>query len=119
MTPRRIPVLVPLLLVLAGCGGGGPGPTPSPTAATTSPASGPAAFLADVDATGFGKKDTADPAFVDVGNVACQGLASGVSYGQQVSAFVTSDAGPSQRQAEVLVRSAVANLCPEYRSMLP
>lgn len=115
------------LFLLAACGGGGsePSPTPSPTAAATTapaataPVSGPSAFLADVSASGFGGKDTSDPAFVSVGNVACQGFADGTSYGMQVEAFVTSDAKPTRAQAEALIRSAVRNMCPEYSAMLP
>lgn len=124
MTPRRrrAGLLVLPLFLLAACGGGGsePSPTPSPTAAatTTAPA-GPQAFLADVSAAGFGDKDASDPAFLTVGNTACQGLADGISYGQQVQAFIESDAKPTQAQAETLVRSAVRNLCVEYAAMLP
>lgn len=124
MTPRHraAGVLAAAVLLLAACGGGGsePSPTPSPTAAaTTTPASGPDAFLADITAAGFGDKDTSDPAFLQVGNTACQGLADGISYGQQVQAFVESDAKPTPQQAETLVRSAVRNLCPEKSAMLP
>jgi hypothetical protein len=123
MTPRRwAGVLAVPLLFLAACSGGGnrPSPTPSPTpASTTTPTSGPQVFIADISAAGFGDKDTSDPAFLAVGNTACQGLAAGVSYGQQVQAFVESDAKPTQAQAETLVRSAVANLCPENAGMLP
>lgn len=121
MTPRHwaAAVLAAPLLLLTACGGGdGPDPTPSPSPAATTQA-GPQAFLADVAAAGFGDKDATDPAFVTVGNTACQGLTDGVGYGQQVQAFVSSDAKPSQDQAETLVRSAVRNLCPEYTSMLP
>lgn len=127
MTPRLkalgLTLAVSAGLLLSACGSGGkadPTPIPAAAAATTVAAvAGPQAFLADVAAAGFGEKDTSDPAFLTVGNTACQGLSSGVSYGQQVQAFVESDAKPSQAQAEALVRSAVANLCPEQSSMLP
>lgn len=129
MTPRTkalglaMPALV-LVLLTAGCGGGGDDPTPSPTTAApttvaTTPSTGPQAFLDDVAAAGFGTKDATDPAFTSVGNTACQGLADGVSYGQQVQAFVESDAKPTQAQAETLVRAAVRELCPEHAGMLP
>jgi hypothetical protein len=127
MTPRTkalgLAVTMSAGLLLSACGSGGKAdPTPSPTAAATTTVTtvtGPQAFLADVAATGFGEKDASDPAFLTVGNTACQGLSDGVSYGQQVQAFVESDAKPTQAQAEALVRSAVANLCPEYQAMLP
>lgn len=109
----RLFLVVSSAVALAGCGGN-PAPAPAPTASP-----GPAAFLADVRTAGFGSKDATDPDFVNVGNTACQGLADGVSYGQQVTAFVESDAHPSQQQAETLVRSAVRNLCPEQAGMLP
>jgi hypothetical protein len=121
MTPRRGIAALLLLASLTACSSGGKAdPTSSPTAAaTTTVATGPQAFLADISRSGFGMKDTHDPAFVNVGNTACQGLADGVSYGQQVQAFTESDAKPTAAQAETLVRSAVRNLCPEYQAMLP
>jgi ABC-type glycerol-3-phosphate transport system substrate-binding protein len=98
MTPRTkalgLAVTMSAGLLLSACGSGGKAdPTPSPTAAATTTVTtvtGPQAFLADVAATGFGEKDASE-----------------------------SDAKPTQAQAEALVRSAVANLCPEYQAMLP
>jgi hypothetical protein len=112
---KRLLLLAAVLLAV-GCSHNTP--TPAATTATTA-AAGPAAFLADVAHAGFGTKDASDPAFVNVGNTACQGLTDGVSYGQQVTAFVESAAHPNREQAETLVRSAVRNLCPERSGMLP
>ena len=46
------------------------------------------------------------------------GLADGVSFGQQVQAFVESDEA-NREQVETLVRSAVRNLCPEHSGLVP
>jgi hypothetical protein len=72
--------------------------------------------MADVSKVGFGNKDTTDQA---VGNKTCEAFNDGVSYGDQVSAYLSTDAKPTQVQAETVIRSAVRNLCPEYAAMLP
>jgi len=113
-----------LLIVIAGVAAGNSAdPTPKvalPTATIPpTPTSGPAAFMADVAKVGFGDKDTTDQAFLTVGNKMCEGFNDGVSYGDQVSVLLESDAKPTQVQAETLIRSAVKNLCPEYKPMLP
>ena len=109
------------VVLIVGHGDKNPAPKvalPTVTASPT-PVSGPAAFMADVAKVGFGDKDTTDQTFLTVGNKTCEGFNDGISYGDQVSVYLESDAKPTQVQAETLIRSAVKNLCPEYKPMLP
>lgn len=93
--------------------------TPAQSATSSSPSAGADRFAADLERTGFGQKDTSDPAFIRVGNGVCTGLNDGVSYGNLVQGLAESVAKPTRRQAENFMRSSVENLCPEYASRLP
>lgn len=124
MNHRTIVMSAAVAVMISACsaGPGDAASTPSPAApavTTTTPAPGPDAFLADVAKSGFGNKDETDPAFISVGNQTCEAFNDGVSYGDQLTAYETSDANPTQVQADVVIRSAVRNLCPEYANMLP
>jgi hypothetical protein len=124
---RTLAALVCAAALLTGCGnskhlsgasagGGVESPTPTPT-----PAAGPAAFLADIRRVGFGDKETEgyDTKWLNVGNQACMGMQTGLSYGQAVQAYLETPAKPTQEQAETMARSAIKNLCPEYAAKLP
>ena len=114
---RKLVAVVALVLVSA-CSGGSdkaaPSPTPSPTAAP-----GPATFAAEARMMPFGTKDFAsadDNQLLDIGNVACEGFGSGLTFGRVVQGFVESNARPTTAEAEAFTRLAVRNLCPEYLS---
>jgi hypothetical protein len=119
---------VVLVLVAAGCGGNGDdkqaqsAPTTAAPTSTTSPAPGLPAFLADVRKAGLGTKDldAADnqAAIIKLGNTMCDGIGD-FGYGKVVEVVQTSNAHPTPEQASEFVRSAVTNLCPEHRDLLP
>lgn len=108
---------------LTGCGlfsKAAPTATSStPAVQATSPAPGPARFLADVRRAGFGQKDMAgapDSAVLEIGNQVCDGFGAGFSYGRVTSVF---DGQAEAAQIDTLTRSAVVNLCPQYTAALP
>jgi Protein of unknown function (DUF732) len=116
---------VAALGALAGCGGTAANHPAAPRVSQSHSAQAPAGaerFLAAVRAAGLGAKDVAgtpDWKIMRVGRAACDGFATGISYGGEIEAFIHNSAGISTHQAAVLVRAAARNLCPEYTSLLP
>jgi Protein of unknown function (DUF732) len=93
------------------------------TTATSATAAGPAAFVAEARAMGFGTKDLASASereLLQLGKVVCDGLGiKGVGFRRVVGRLVQSDACPTPAEATVLVRSAVRNLCPQHAGAIP
>jgi hypothetical protein len=116
---KRLLLIPAVVLVVAGCGGGGK----SATTTKASPSlTGSAAFLADVRHAGLGDTNvwnSSDDGLIKVGNDMCQGLSSGQSYGAAVETLTGSGKNITTAQADILVRSAVHNLCPDQASTLP
>jgi hypothetical protein len=110
-------LLVPVVaLVVAGCGSGSSKPSPSPSPSLT----GSAAYLADVRHTGLGDLPTSsDDGLIKVGNDMCTGLSTGQSYGAAVETLTGAGKNITTAQADMLVTSAVHNLCPAQASALP
>jgi hypothetical protein len=108
-------LLVPVVaLVVAGCGGGSSKPAPPPSL------TGSAAYLADVRHTGLGDLPTdSDSGLLKVGNEMCIGLSGGQSYGAAVTILTNAGKNITSAQADMLVTSAVHNLCPAQASTLP
>lgn len=113
-------------VLLTGCGGDDAGQQASPTTVatttTTLPAAGAARFLAEVAQSGMGNRDLADPttrnAVVGLGNITCEAVES-FGYGQTVQGLLESDAKPTPEEASAFVKSAVNNLCPQHKDLLP
>jgi hypothetical protein len=127
---KRTLALVAVAAALAGCGSGAAKPTAAPTTtrATSTSAKptaqpGPAAFVAFAHAASFGTKDfssATDDQLLKVGNAACTGFSDqSLSYGSVVQGFTESKAKVTTSEAEALVREAVVNLCPQFKSQLP
>ncbi len=121
---KRLGLVVVVALLLAACGGS-EGQQASPTTAattTTAPAPGLPRFLAEVRQAGLGDKDLADPAsqnaVVELGNTICDGI-DDFGYGRVVQVVADSDSKPTPEEAATFVRSAVENLCPQHRDLLP
>ena len=83
---------------------------------------GPERFVAKVHAAGFGNKDVApatDAQLRQIGRTACNALATGVPYRDEIRAFMAGVRKPSTHQAAVLVDEAIRNLCPQFSKQLP
>jgi hypothetical protein len=112
------------VLLTTGCSGDNTGQQASPTTAatTTLPAAGAPRFLAEVAKSGLGNKDLANPttrnAVVGLGNVTCEGVGD-FGYGKAVQGILESNANPTPEEASAFVKSAVNNLCPQYKDLLP
>jgi Protein of unknown function (DUF732) len=113
-----------LALLGAGCNQASNDDTAAVT--TTSAAvtvAGPATFVAEARAMGFGTKDLASASereLLQLGKVVCDGLGiKGVGFRRVVGRLVQSDACPTTAEATALVRSAVRNLCPEHAGAIP
>jgi hypothetical protein len=122
---KRLGLVVVVALLLAACGGSEGQQQASPTTAattTTAPAPGLPQFLAEVRQAGLGDKDLADPAsqnaVVELGNTICDGI-DDFGYGRIVQVVADSDAKPTPEEAATFVKSAVENLCPQHRDLLP
>lgn len=93
------------------------------TTATSATVAGPATFVAEAKAMGFGTKDLASASereLLQLGKVVCDGLGiKGVGFGRVVHSLVRSDACPTTAEATALVRSAVRNLCPQHAGAIP
>jgi hypothetical protein len=93
------------------------------TTATSVTVAGPAAFVAEARAMGFGTKDLASASegeLLQLGKVVCDGLGiRGVGFRRVVGRLVQSDACPTTAEATALVRSAVRNLCPQHAGAIP
>jgi len=88
----------------------------------SAPPHGPERFVAKVQAAGFGNKDIApatDAQLRQLGRTACNALATGVPYHDQIRAFKASERKPSAHQTAVLVDEAIRNLCPQFSKQLP
>ncbi len=132
MNGRLIPALAVIAaLTLAGCGGEkapvGASPPPSPSSTpitTTAPpvVHGPAAFLTWAKTASYGEKDfasaTADK-MIGLGSGICGLLSTQPSFGDAVQAMMKIGGKPSVSEAEGLVREAVLDLCPQYKSLVP
>jgi hypothetical protein len=112
-------------VLLTGCGSDNAGQQASPTTVattTTLPAAGAPLFLAEVTQSGLGDKDLADPTtrnvVVELGNITCEGVGD-FGYGRAVQGILESDAKPTPEEASTFVKSAVNNLCPQYKDLLP
>jgi hypothetical protein len=104
--------------LLAGCGSGSSKPTPSASPSLT----GSAAYLADVRHTGLGDENvwnSTDDSLINLGNEECMGLSTGQSYGAAVETLTGAGKNITTAQADMLVTSAVHNLCPAQASNLP
>lgn len=124
---RRTGTLLLLALLLTGCGHstgntaeGKPSASPSPS--PSSPA-GPRTFLAEVRAVGLGTRNVAaeaDNSLLGFGNLVCSSLTvDHLSYGLETQVIVTTQPGTTNAQAETVIRSAVNNLCPTAKGLLP
>jgi hypothetical protein len=112
--------------LIGACGSAGPPSGSASSHATAKPSTpalvGPERFLTKVRAAGFGSKDFAnatDAQLLKIGQVACNGLGTGLGYQDAILAFVQNDAKPTTHQATVLVDEAVRGLCPQYASLIP
>jgi hypothetical protein len=96
--------------------------TTTTVAATTTTAAGPAAFVAEARAMNFGNKDFAtatDDQLLELGNVVCEGLGSGLDFGRIAQGLGQTDAKPTTEEATTLAKSAVRHLCPQYAGAVP
>lgn len=117
---RQAGAAVLIVAALGACGDGGSGKSSAPS--SSSPKAGPQAFLSFARSAPFGTKDFAsasDEQLLGVGNVACEGLGSGLSFGRAVQVFVEGNGHPSTAEAEEFTRQAVHNLCPQYAGQVP
>ena len=123
----RIGIVVVVVIVgLAACAGTDT-QAPQATAATTTTvaattAAGPAAFVAEARAMNFGNKDFAtatDDQLLELGNVVCEGLGSGLDFGRIAQGLGQTDAKPTTEEATTLAKSAVRHLCPQYANAVP
>jgi Protein of unknown function (DUF732) len=93
------------------------------TTSASATVAGPATFVAEARAMGFGSKDLAsasDRELLQLGRVVCDGLGiKGLGFRRVVQRLVQSDACPTTAEATALVRSAVRNLCPEHAGAIP
>ena len=124
MNRRTRLTFLAVVLTLAACGGDGDetSPLPSTTPTTQRARAGPQAFLSFARSASFGSKDLStatDDQLLGIGNVVCDGLGNGLTFGQVVQGVVGSDAHPSTAEAEEFARQAVSNLCPQYASQVP
>ena len=94
------------------------------SAPTSTPvvAHGPEAYLVWAKAAAFGTKDFAaatDDQLMGVGNEVCGVLSTQPSFGNAVQLMVKMGGNPSVGEAEALVKEAVLDLCPQYKSLVP
>lgn len=97
-------------------------PTPQPTTTTTQ--AGPAAFVAWAKTAALGDRDPSqvdDADLLSIGNKACGVIATQPSFGEavQVMTEALKDLKTNASEMDAWFRSAVINLCPQYKSMLP
>ena len=123
------------VLALAGCGGktaavvSSSSPSSSISVTTTTVATstptvdhGPGAYLVWARAATFGDRDFAaatDDQLMGVGNAVCGVLSTQPSFGNAVQMMVKIGGNPSVGEAEALVKEAVLDLCPQYKSLVP
>jgi hypothetical protein len=123
------------VLALAGCGGKSAVVASSPTSPSSNPVEtttvatstptiehGPEAYLVWAKAASFGDRDFAsatDDQLMGVGNAVCGMLSTQPSFGNAVQLMVKIGGNPSVGEAEALVKEAVLDLCPQYKSLVP
>jgi hypothetical protein len=121
------------LVFLAGCGSSGgthaaaatstPAAPPTTASSSPSPAAGPPVFIADLRQAGFGDRDmqaATDDQVLSVGNAACGLFSNGTgSYGGAYQVLQKFPGAPTDAQVTTLLRSAITNLCPEHKDLLP
>jgi hypothetical protein len=124
-----------VLALAAGCGSAAgqhaaaaPSRTPATSpAASPSTAPGPARFLAEVRAAGFGDLDltsASDQTLLSIGSDSCSALDAAKSggiagYSKLITSLAKNHAHPTVQQATVWVDSAIRNLCPENSDLMP